>query len=73
MNRSNLELFKELNPEALQKKFLNSLCKNSKCAGADPSGLKKMGLYHCVEAAGAQSDEIKGVKIEHPTQALWGG
>ena len=72
MNQSNLELFKELNPEALQKKFLNSLLKihNVKRGSI---WIKKEESYLCIEAAGAESEQIKGVSLEaqHPSIVGW--
>ncbi len=63
MNRSNLELFKELNPEALQKKFLNSLLKIQNVQRGS-IWIKKDNAYVCVEAAGAESNRIKGVSLD---------
>ncbi len=72
MNRSNLELFKELNPETLQKKFLNSLLKIQNVQRGS-IWIKKDNAYVCVEAAGTQSDRIKGVclDITHPSIVGW--
>jgi len=72
MNRSNLELFKELNPEALQKKFLNSLLKIQNVQRGS-IWIKKDNAYVCVEAAGAESSRIKGVSLDmqHPSIVGW--
>lgn len=72
MTPSNLDLFKELNPEALQKKFLNSLLKIQNVRRGS-IWIKKDNAYVCVEAAGAQSDRIKGVclDIRHPSIVGW--
>ncbi|MFH2093813.1 MAG: sigma 54-interacting transcriptional regulator [Pseudomonadota bacterium] len=72
MNRSNLELFKELNPETLQKKFLNSLLKIQNVQRGS-IWIKKEGSYQCVEAAGAESDQIIGVTLDaaHPSIVGW--
>ena len=72
MNRSNLELFKELNPEALQKKFLNSLLKIQNVQRGS-IWIKKDNTYVCVEAAGAESNRIKGVILDnrHPSIVGW--
>ena len=72
MNRSNLELFKELNPETLQKKFLNSLLKIQNVQRGS-IWIKENDTYLCVEAAGEQSDQIKGVSLDtqHPSIVGW--
>mgnify|MGYP001556382667 CR=1 FL=1 len=72
MNRSNLELFKELNPEALQKKFLNSLLKIQNVQRGS-IWIKKAGNYECIEAAGTESDQIKGVTLDpdNPSVVGW--
>lgn len=72
MNQSNLDLFKELNPEALQKKFLNSLLKIQNVQRGS-IWIKKNDAYLCVEAAGAESDQIKGVSLDtrHPSIVGW--
>jgi len=72
MNRSNLELFKELNPEALQKKFLNSLLKIQNVHRGS-IWIKKDNTYICVEAAGAEEDQMKGVSldIQHSSIVGW--
>ncbi len=72
MNQSNLELFKELNPEALQKKFLNSILKIQNVQRGS-IWIKKDNAYECVEAAGTKSDEIKGVSldVDHPSIVGW--
>ncbi len=63
MNRSNLELFKVLNPETLQKKFLNSILKIQNVHRGS-IWIKKNDTYLCIEAAGAQSEQIKGVSLD---------
>ncbi|NOX32114.1 MAG: AAA domain-containing protein [Deltaproteobacteria bacterium] len=72
MNRSNLELFKELNPGALQKKFLNSLLKIQNVQRGS-IWIKKNDTYLCIEAAGAEADHIKGVSLDvlHPSIVGW--
>ncbi len=72
MNRSNLELFKELNPESLQKKFLDSLLKIQNVQRGS-IWIKKDKAYVCVEAAGAESERIKGVSLDirHPSIVGW--
>ena len=71
MNRSNLELFKELNPGTLQKKFLNSLLKIQNVQRGS-IWIKKEGTYQCIEAAGAESDQIKGVSLDARTPSIVG-
>ncbi len=63
MNRSNLELFKVLNPETLQKKFLNSILKIQNVHRGS-IWIKKNDTCLCIEAAGAQSEQIKGVSLD---------
>ncbi len=72
MNRSNLELFKELNPETLQKKFLNSLLRIQNVQRGS-IWIKREGSYQCVEAAGKESDQIIGVSLDesHPSIVGW--
>ncbi len=72
MNRSNLELFKELNPDTLQKKFLNSLLKMQNVQRGS-IWIKEDNKYLCIEAAGEESDHIKGVTLDvkHPSIVGW--
>ncbi len=72
MNRSNLDLFKELNPDTLQKKFLNSLLKIQNVQRGS-IWIKKENSYLCIEAAGAEEDQIKGVAldIKQPSIVGW--
>jgi len=72
MNQSNLELFKELNPDTLQKKFLNSLLKIQNVQRGS-IWIKRDNTYLCVEAAGAESNQIKGVSLDmqHPSIVGW--
>lgn len=71
MNRSTLELFKELNPETLQKKFLNSLLKIQNVQRGS-IWIKKKEQYECIEAAGAESDQIKGVTLDAANPSIVG-
>ncbi len=71
MNQSNLELFKELNPETLQKKFLNSLLKIQNVRRGS-IWIKKNDTYLCVEAAGAESEQIKGVSLDARQSSIVG-
>ena len=72
MNQSNFELFKELNPEALQKKFLNSLLKIQNVQRGS-IWIKEEDTYLCVEAAGDETGQIKGVSldIQRPSIVGW--
>jgi transcriptional regulator with GAF, ATPase, and Fis domain len=63
MYQSNFELFKELNPEILQKKFLESLLRIHNVQRGS-IWIKKKEAYLCVEAAGAESGKIKGVALD---------
>ncbi len=72
MTQSNLELFKVLNPETLLKKFLNSILKIHNVQRGS-IWIKKEDSYQCIEAAGAQSEQIKGVTLDarHPSIVGW--
>ncbi|MDA3918077.1 MAG: sigma 54-interacting transcriptional regulator [Deltaproteobacteria bacterium] len=72
MNQSSFELFKELNPEALQKKFLNSLLKIQNVQRGS-IWIKKEDTYLCVEAEGDETGQIKGISldIQHPSIVGW--
>jgi len=72
MTSTHLDLFKELNPEALQKRFLQSLLKIQNVQRGS-IWIKKDNAYVCVEAAGAESDRIKGVRLDtrHPSIVGW--
>lgn len=71
MNRSSLALFKELNPEALQKKFLNSLL-NIQNVQRGSIWIKKRDSYVCIEAAGAEAARIKGVALDASQPSIVG-
>jgi len=70
------ELFKslseELDPAKLQEKFLLSLLKLHNVSRGS-IWIKKDGGYLCIEAAGAQSEGVKGISIsaEHPSFVGW--
>ncbi|WDP90039.1 MAG: sigma-54-dependent Fis family transcriptional regulator [Desulfobacter sp.] len=70
--RQEYELFKELDPDALQKKFLNALLKIQNVRRGS-IWIKKDQTYVCVEAAGAESEHIKGVVLEadQPSVVGW--
>jgi transcriptional regulator with GAF, ATPase, and Fis domain len=63
MHQNEIELLKELNVAALQKKFLNSLL-NLQNVKRGSIWIKRKNSYTCVEAAGAESENIKGTVIE---------
>lgn len=71
MPRPEIELFKELDPQALQKKFLNSLIKIQN-VGRGSIWIQKKESYVCVEAAGAESENIKGVVLESHRPSIVG-
>jgi transcriptional regulator with GAF, ATPase, and Fis domain len=71
MPRPEIELFKELDPQALQKKFLNSLIKIQN-VGRGSIWIQKKESYVCVEAAGAESENIKGVVLESLVPSIVG-
>ncbi len=71
MPRPDIELFKELDPQALQKKFLNSLIKIQN-VGRGSIWIQKKESYVCVEAAGAESENIKGVVLESLVPSIVG-
>jgi transcriptional regulator with GAF, ATPase, and Fis domain len=71
MPRPEIELFKELDPQALQKKFLNSLIKIQN-VGRGSIWIQKKEAYVCVEAAGAESENIKGVVLESAQPSIVG-
>ncbi|MCF6246159.1 MAG: sigma-54-dependent Fis family transcriptional regulator [Desulfobacula sp.] len=72
MNQSNLELFKVLNPETLLIKFLNSILKIHNVQRGS-IWIKKEDSYLCIEAAGTQCEQIKGVALDarHPSIVGW--
>jgi len=69
--RTDFELFKELDPDALQKKFLNALLKIHNVRRGS-IWIKKAHTYVCVEAAGAESKSIKGVVLEADQPSIVG-
>ena len=72
LRRVDYELFKELDPDALQKKFLNALLKIQNVQRGS-IWIKKGKKYICVEAAGAESENIRGVELDasHPSIVGW--
>jgi len=71
MNQSNIELFKELNPEALQKKFLSALLKIQNVQRGS-IWIKEEDRYLCVEAAGTETGQIKGVSLDMQRPSIVG-
>ncbi len=72
MTQPDFELFKELNPDTLQRKFLNSLLKIQNVQRGS-IWIKKENIYQCIEAAGTEADQIKGVSLDarHPSIVGW--
>ncbi len=71
MGQSNFELFKELNPETLQKKFLNSLLKIQNVQRGS-IWIKKKDTYLCIEAVGTEANQIKGVALDMQHSSIVG-
>ena len=71
MNQPYLDLFKELNPETLQKKFLDSLLKIQNVQRGS-IWIKDEDSYLCVEAAGTEADQIKGVALDMQRPSIVG-
>ena len=65
------DLFKELDPSALQRKFLHALL-GIQNVHRGSIWLKKGHRYVCVEAAGAESENIKGVALESGQRSIVG-
>ncbi|MDY0221171.1 MAG: sigma-54-dependent Fis family transcriptional regulator [Desulfobacterium sp.] len=76
MKTTSFDLFKsfagELDPGILQEKFLNTLLKLQNVHRGS-IWIKKDDRYHCIEAAGAESESIKGASIsaDHPSIVGW--
>ena len=72
MGGHEFDLFKELDPQALQKKFLESLLQIQNVRRGS-IWMKKKDSYICVEAAGDESQNILGVQLEadHPSIVGW--
>ncbi|WP_022667020.1 sigma-54 interaction domain-containing protein [Desulfospira joergensenii] len=72
MGVQELDLFKELDPRELQKKFLNSLLQIQNVRRGS-IWVKKKDSYVCVEAAGDESENILGVHLDsdHPSIVGW--
>ncbi len=66
-----LNLFKELDPRALQKKFLKSLLRIQNVRRGS-IWVKKKNAYICVEAAGDESQNILGVHLDQDQPSIVG-
>ncbi len=75
MENSSFELFKsfagELDPDILQKKFLNSLLKLQNVHRGS-IWIKKNHRYECIEAVGEERDNIKGVSLSTRQSSIVG-
>ncbi len=69
--RQHYELFKVLDPDALQKKFLGALLRIQNVRRGSV-WIKKDQGYVCVEAAGENSEHIKGVVLEADEPSIVG-
>ncbi|MGM0643816.1 MAG: sigma-54 interaction domain-containing protein [Thermodesulfobacteriota bacterium] len=72
MDKSSLELIKELDPEALQKKFLQAITQIQNVKRGS-IWIRRGNHYTCIEAEGAESSRIKGVKLraDQPSIVGW--
>ncbi|MCP4117940.1 MAG: sigma-54-dependent Fis family transcriptional regulator [Desulfobacteraceae bacterium] len=75
MDNSSFDLFKsfagELDPEILQKKFLNALLKLQDVSRGS-IWIRKNGMYECIEAAGDERDNIRGVTLSTRQSSIVG-
>ncbi len=67
----NLDLFRELDPVKLRKKFLAALL-NIQNVSRGSIWLIENGSYVCVEAAGDESDRVIGVRLEPDQKSIVG-
>lgn len=65
------DLFRELDPEALQKKFLNALLKMQN-GRRGSIWIKRGETYVCVEAAGIDTEDIVGVSLDAGAPSIVG-
>ncbi|MFN2356650.1 MAG: sigma 54-interacting transcriptional regulator [Desulfotignum sp.] len=72
MQTPDFALFKELDPRALQKKFLHSLLEIQNVRRGS-IWIRQKDHYVCVEAAGDESENIRGVVLDrrHPSIVGW--
>ncbi|MCF8044576.1 MAG: sigma-54-dependent Fis family transcriptional regulator [Desulfarculaceae bacterium] len=71
MDPSTLELLKELDPAALQKKFLQAIVQIQNVKRGS-IWIRQQDHYTCIEAEGAESDQIKGVKLKTNQSSIVG-
>jgi len=69
--QGNYDLFRELDPDALQKKFLNALLKIQNVSRGS-IWMKRDRTYVCVEAAGIDSENIVGVALDAGSPSIVG-
>lgn len=65
------DLFRELDPDALQKKFLNALLKMQN-GRRGSIWIKRGETYVCVEAAGIDTEDIVGVSLDAGVPSIVG-
>ncbi|WP_321492200.1 sigma-54-dependent Fis family transcriptional regulator [uncultured Desulfobacter sp.] len=70
-SQGNYELFRELDPEILQKKFLHALLKIQNVKRGS-IWIKRDRTYVCVEAAGIDSENIVGVTLDAGSPSIVG-
>ena len=71
LSQENYELFRELDPDLLQKKFLNALLKIQNVRRGS-IWIKRGRTYVCVEAAGIDSANIVGVTLDAGSPSIVG-
>lgn len=71
MDPSTLELIKELYPEALRKKFLRAIVQIQNVQRGS-IWIRQQDHYTCIEAEGAESGQIKGVKLRTDQTSIVG-
>ncbi|WP_020587002.1 sigma-54 interaction domain-containing protein [Desulfobacter curvatus] len=69
--RGNYDLFRELDPDVLQKKFLNALLEIQNVRRGS-IWIKRGRTYVCVEAAGIDSENIVGVTLDAGSPSIVG-
>lgn len=69
--RENYDLFRELDPDVLQKKFLNALLKIQNVRRGS-IWIKRGRTYVCVEAAGIDSENIVGIALDADSPSIVG-
>ena len=70
-SQENYDLFRELDPDVLQKKFLNALLKIQNVRRGS-IWIKRGRTYVCVEAAGIDSENIVGVTLDAGSPSIVG-